>query len=114
MPRIPHSQQDPPSAACYRRVEGGEKGWFCNLGVQGEKKGIIQPELFVSGQKHTLSLSLSLCCLIVRSEASGKAQASLARTLGLQEHYEEGVVCKQPVWNAWGCKRKVISGSTEL
>lgn len=95
-------------ATHYRHVLGGKKGWFCYLVGAGAKKGVTQPEFSVSSQK------LSLCCLADRADAVGRAGVSLAWAHGLRECYQERVVCKQPVWNAWGCKRKVISGSTEL
>lgn len=38
MPRIPHSQQGPPSATCDRCVQGRKKGQFCNLRGAGGKE----------------------------------------------------------------------------
>ena len=103
MPQIPHSQRRPPSA------KGRKKRWSCNLrGARRKEKS--HPARILSLARN----SFSAACGLHWSLGWGWPWVSLAWTLSLQELYQEGVVYKLPGWNAWGCKRKVISGSTEL
>lgn len=104
---VPQSQRGSPFAICYRHVRGGKKGQFCNL--EGERKESSRQNSLSLARN---SLSAALLTALKLWGLGGMCEPGVdPRPPGT---LSEGVVCKQPMWNAWGCKRKVISGSTEL
>lgn len=109
MPQIPHSLQAHlmPHVTEVLREEGRDK--LAIWEVQRRKRSHPARILPVSTQKLPL-----LALLTALKLGGGISKPGVGLTLSLQEHYRQRAVYKQPVWNAWGCKRKVISGSTEL